>query len=78
MRNETRSLLTPPTISLLTTANLSPVGSLPMAKQNKITCITGSAKMNSITPTFLHILKRFFCNNALILPREVNCTEKRD
>lgn len=71
-RNETHAVLTPPTISLLTTAIFSPVGSLPMAKQNKITCITGSAKMNNITPTFLHIRKRFFCNKARILPLDVN------
>jgi len=36
-------------ISLLTTAKCKPVGSLPMAKQNSMTCITGSANMNNIT-----------------------------
>jgi hypothetical protein len=35
--------------SWLTTARWSPMGSRPMARQNRITCITGRAKMNSIT-----------------------------
>jgi hypothetical protein len=35
--------------SWLTMAMWSPMGSRPMARQNRITCITGSAKMNSIT-----------------------------
>lgn len=52
-------------------AIFNPVGSLPMAKQNRITCMTGSAKMNNMTPTFRHIRKKFFCNKARIFPREV-------
>lgn len=35
--------------SWLTTANRKPVGSRPIAKQNRITCITGRAKINSMT-----------------------------
>lgn len=58
-------------ISILATANLSPDGSRPMAKQKSITCITGNAKMNSITPTLRHMRKKFFCNKARIFPRVV-------
>lgn len=56
---------------MLATANRRPVGSRPIAKQNRITCITGNAKMNNITPTFLHIRKKFFCNRARIFPLDV-------
>lgn len=55
-------------ISKFAIANFKPVGSRPIAKQNRITCITGSAKMNSITPTLRHIRKKFFCSRARILP----------
>lgn len=53
-------------------ANFKPVGSRPMAKQKRITCMTGNAKMNNITPTFRHIRKKFFCNKARIFPLDVN------
>lgn len=36
-------------ISEFTIASLRSVGSRPMARQNRITCITGNAKINSIT-----------------------------
>ncbi len=36
-------------ISLLTMARCKPVGSRPIARQNNTTCITGNAKMKSIT-----------------------------
>lgn len=35
--------------SWFTIANFKPVGSLPIAKQKSITCMTGNAKMNNIT-----------------------------
>lgn len=63
-------------ISMLAIANRNPVGSRPMAKQNRITCMTGNAKMNSITPTFRHIRKKFFCNKARIFPLDVNYFKK--
>lgn len=58
-------------ISIFATANFKPVGSRPIAKQKRITCITGSAKMNNMTPTFLHMRKKFFCSKACIFPRVV-------
>lgn len=60
-------------ISPFAMAILKPLGSRPMAKQKRITCMTGKAKMNSITPTFRHIRKKFFCNKARIFPLDVNC-----
>lgn len=36
-------------ISSFTMASFNPVGSRPIARQKRITCITGRAKMNSIT-----------------------------
>uniref|UniRef100_A0A224Y589 Uncharacterized protein n=1 Tax=Panstrongylus lignarius TaxID=156445 RepID=A0A224Y589_9HEMI len=58
--------------SSFTIAKCNPVGSRPMAKQNSITCITGNANINSITPTFLHILRKFFCRSAFVFPFVVN------
>lgn len=57
--------------SWLTIASFSPLGSPPMAKQNKITCMTGRANMKSMTPTFLHIRRKFFCSSARIFPTDV-------
>lgn len=55
-------------VSIFTMASFRPVGSPPMARQNRITCITGRAKINSITPTFRHIRRKFFWRRALIFP----------
>lgn len=70
-RSTYRGELTVPFISIFAIANFKPFGSRPIARQNKITCITGNAKMNNITPTLRHIRKKFFCSKARIFPLDV-------
>lgn len=43
-----------------------------MARQKRMTCMTGRAKMKSMTPTFRTIRKKFFWISALIFPLVVH------